>query len=151
ILRAWAEGRFVDDWTKPGHRANTCTPDGLDRAALEACVGAAFYPGIECSFHMRDKFRYMEPFRLDPASLRPGDVTAQMSIPWQSDFVDCSDGDEPFVWWPAQRPIDIALKNQGRDKFPTVRWARSFPRGKRDLSAMGMVRQWHRLGLVGWY
>jgi L-Lysine epsilon oxidase N-terminal/L-lysine epsilon oxidase C-terminal domain len=148
ILQAWAEGRFDDDWETPQVVSKTCTPDGLDRAALEACVGAAFYPGIECSFHVRDKFRYKELFRLDHASLDPGDVTAQMSIPWQSDFVDCSDGDEPFVWWPAQRPINVVLPNQ-KENYPTVRWARSFSGNNRDLSAIGMVRQWHRLGLIG--
>ena len=147
ILQAWAEGRFVDDWETSASITKDCTPEGLDRAALEACVGAAFYPGIECSFHMRDKFRYKEPLRLDPASLRPGDITAQMSIPWQSDFVDCSDGDEPFVWWPAQRPIDVLLPKQ-RENYPTVRWARKFSGNKRDLTAIGMVRQWHRLGLI---
>jgi len=75
-----------------------------------------------------------------------------MSIPWQSDFVDCSDGDEPFVWWPAQRPIDVILPSKSKTKkerYPTVRWARGFPSGKRDLDAMGMVRHWYRLGLVG--
>lgn len=155
VLRAWADGRFIDDWAKRESIAKRFTPAGLDRASLEACVGAAFYPGIECSFHMRDKFRYIEPFRLDLASLRPGDVTSQMSIPWQSDFVDCSDGDEPFVWWPAQRPIDVILPgkknrktNRQKREYPTVRWARGFSGSARDLSAEGMVRDWHRLGLI---
>lgn len=147
ILQAWAEGRFDDDWKIKPTISKVCSPEGLDRAALEACVGAAFYPGIECSFHMRDKFRYEELFRLDHVSLVPGDVTAQMSIPWQSDFVDCSDGDEPFVWWPAQRPIDVMLLNQ-KENYPTARWARGFSGNKQDLGAMGMVRQWHRLGLI---
>jgi hypothetical protein len=147
ILEAWAGGRFEDDWETNPRVSKLCTPDGLDRAALEACVGAAFYPGIECSFHMRDKFRYKDLFRLDHTNLNPGDVTAQMSIPWQSDFVDCSDGDEPFVWWPAQRPIDVMLPNQP-ERYPTVRWARGFSGSGRDLTAIGMVRHWHRLGLI---
>jgi hypothetical protein len=152
VLKAWNAGKFVDDWIKRKPVRKSCTPDGLDRAALEACVGAAFYPGIECSFDMRDKFRYLQPFRLDPASLKPGDVTAQMSIPWQSDFIDCSDEDIPFVWWPAQRPIDVVSQDQKQKqkvKYPTVRWARDFSGTMRDLSAIGMVRHWHRLGLIG--
>lgn len=149
ILAGWADGRFVDDWKRSTPTPpKAYTPDGLDRAALEACVGAAFYPGIECSFHIRDKFRYMEMFRLDPRSLKPGDVTAQMSIPWQSDFVDCSDGDPPFVWWPAQRPIDVLFKTDEERSYPTVRWARKFSGGNGDLDARGMIQYWHRLGLI---
>jgi L-Lysine epsilon oxidase N-terminal/L-lysine epsilon oxidase C-terminal domain len=154
ILRAWSKNEFEDDWKEPAIVRSSPTAEGLDRAALEACVGAAFYPGIECSFYMRDKFRYVRPFRLDPRSLKPGDITAQMSIPWQSDFVDCSDEDPPFVWWPAQRPIDVVLEKGARKKrppYPTVRWARGFPQGKRDVTAVGMVRDWHRLGLIGRY
>jgi len=146
ILQAWADGQFVDDWAADAPR-KICTPQALDRAALEACVGAAFYPGIECSFHMRDKFRYTEMFRLNPKSLRPGDITAQMSIPWQSDFVDCSDGDVPYVWWPAQRPINVLTDDKERS-YPTVRWARGFSGERNDLSALGMIRYWHRLGLI---
>jgi hypothetical protein len=71
---------------------------------------------------MRDKFRCEEPFRLHQRRLQPGEVTAQMSIPWQSDFVDCSDGDRPFVWWPTQRLIDVMLQTQKKtDLYPTVR------------------------------
>jgi L-Lysine epsilon oxidase N-terminal/L-lysine epsilon oxidase C-terminal domain len=151
ILQAWADGNFVDDWNTTKVAKRICTPEGLDRAALDACVGAPFYPGIECSFHMRDKFRYMEAFRLDPKSLRPGDITEQMSIPWQSDFVDCSDEDQPFVWWPAQRPIDVMLpkQNQKKHPYPIVRWARAFSKSGRDFTARGMVENWYRLGLIG--
>ena len=60
------------------------------KAALEACVGGAFFPGIEVSWKVRDVFRYVEPFRLDPECLSPGDISQQMSLPWQTDFVDCA-------------------------------------------------------------
>jgi L-lysine epsilon oxidase C-terminal domain len=142
-MQAWAANEFFDDW---GHSqpSRQITPEGLDRAALESCVGAAMYPGIEASFHIRDKFPYIEPFRLDADQVQPGDVTQQMSIPWQTDFVDCSDGDSPFAWWPAQRPIDIHVIGS----TSVVRWARDFGKGLRDLAAGQMVRDWWRLGLL---
>jgi L-Lysine epsilon oxidase N-terminal/L-lysine epsilon oxidase C-terminal domain len=146
MMQDWACGNFKRDWIRAKSQNKKITPDGLDRAALEACVGAAFYPGIETSFHIRDKFDYAEPFRLDPSKLNPGDVTQQMSLPWQTDFVDCSDGDSPLVWWPAQRPIDV--HPAAAPKAPSVRWARSFRGGKQDLSSGAIVRHWWRLGLL---
>ncbi len=72
LLESWAAGNFTDDWDgKPPALSFDVTPSGLDRAALEACVGAAFFPGIEVSWKIRDVFRYVEPFRLDPESLFP--------------------------------------------------------------------------------
>jgi len=143
LMTAWAYGNFLGGPTRR-NRSRGITPEGLDRAALEACVGAAFYPGIETSFHIRDKFHYSEPFRLDADRVSPGDVTQQMSLPWQTDFVDCSDGDLPFVWWPAQRPIDV---RRARMK-PPVRWARDFRGNKTDVSAREMIDDWWRLGLL---
>jgi hypothetical protein len=143
LMTAWANGNFVGSLTRRS-LSRAITPEGLDRAALEACVGAAFYPGIETSFHIRDKFHYSEPFRLAADQVKPGDVTQQMSLPWQTDFVDCSDGDLPFVWWPAQRPIDV---RRDRTK-PPVRWARDFKGNRTDVSAREMVDDWWRLGLL---
>lgn len=144
VMQKWACGNFHRDWNRTKKSPPTITPEGLDRAALEACVGAAFYPGIETSFHIRDKFPYVEPFRLDANKVKPGDVTQQMSLPWQTDFLDCNDGDLPLVWWPAQRPIDVRTDPD----LPPVRWARGFQGGKGDLSPAGMVRYWWRLGLI---
>jgi hypothetical protein len=142
-MQAWADNDFCDDWggQQPPRQI---TPEGLDRAALEPCVGAAMYPGIEASFHIRNKFPYIEPFRLDADQVQPGDVTQQMSIPWQTDFVDCSDGDSPFAWWPAQRPIDVHVMGSPSP----VRWARDFGKGLQDVTARGMVRHWWRFGLL---
>jgi L-lysine epsilon oxidase C-terminal domain len=144
VMKAWSTGNFIRDWPAAKKIKRKITPDGLDRAALEACVGAAFFPGIESSFHIRDKFRYIEPFRLDHRTVEPGEVTQQMSLPWQTDFVDCSDGDLPLVWWPAQRPVDV---QPGPGKDP-VRWARNFRAGTQDVDPEGMVRNWWRLGLL---
>ena len=95
MMEAWKNGTFVDDFRTAPPPDATITPAGLDQAALDPCVGAAFYPGIEVSWKVRDEFRFVEAFRLDPDQIRPGDVTAQMSLPWQSDFLDCAVEDGP--------------------------------------------------------
>jgi len=51
------------------------------------------------------------------------------------------------VWWPAQRPINVLTDDKERS-YPTVRWARGFSGERNDLSALGMIRYWHRLGLI---
>ena len=38
---------YTDDWTGVPPPQTEVTPDGLDRAALQTCVGGAFFPGIE--------------------------------------------------------------------------------------------------------
>jgi hypothetical protein len=146
-MQAWKAGNFINDWQGPPAPDATITPDGLDRAALEPCVGAAFYPGIEASWKLRDQFAFIAPFRLDPDAIQPGDVTAQMSLPWQSDFIDCAvergNLQQDLTWWPAQRPIH-AWKTP---TDPPVSWARAFD-GTGDLSAEQMVRDWYRLGFL---
>ncbi|MES0151775.1 LodA/GoxA family CTQ-dependent oxidase [Mesorhizobium sp. M0012] len=104
-LDQWAVGDFISDLN--GTDAPTAIPDQLDRAALEACVGNNFYPGIEASINLKDKDIYARPFRLDHTNLAkafPGCITEIMAVPWQADFIECDDG----VWWPSQRP-DIAM------------------------------------------
>ncbi len=138
IMEKWKDGNFINDWAGPPAPATVITPEGLDRAALENCVGGAFYPGIEASWLLRDKYQYVEPFRLSHARRQPGDVTKQMAVPWQADFYDCAQ-DGPLAWWPAQRPDDVFPASGG----PQVAWIR-------DLinSAPDMVQKWHRLGFV---
>jgi hypothetical protein len=148
-MAAWANGNFTDDWRSKTKRNHGVTPFGLDRAALEACVGAAFAPGIEVSWKIRDVFKYCEPFRLDPRTLNPGAITQQMSLPWQSDFVDCRD-ENPYVWWPAQRPVDvITAPLVGKMPPMFLRWARKFrSAGSNDLTVLEMIRDSDRLGLL---
>lgn len=71
----------------------------VDRASLESWVGAAFFPGIEAGWLLRDKYEYLgdDPFRLNPQQSDPqcpvltaGDITKQMAVPWQADFAVCS-------------------------------------------------------------
>ncbi len=137
-LKKWRDGDFINDWhgiPKPRRRI---TPEGLDRAALENCVGAAFYPGIEAGWMLRDVFAFTEPFRVDRAKLEAGEITQQMSVPWQADFLDCTqDGD--LAWWPAQRPDDVFPEQGG----PQVPWIRDLIHSPDD-----MIERWHRLGFV---
>ena len=146
VMEAWAEGNFENDWDgNPPPLNFDFTPAGLDRAALEACVGAPFYPGIEASWKIRDVFKYVEPFRLDSDALSPGDISQQMSLPWQTDFVDCA-YEDPYVWWPAQRPIDVRLYGEAE----YVQWDRSFnPKPPHaSIVAKGMLHDFYRLGHV---
>jgi hypothetical protein len=129
LLKAWAEGRFKEDWPHDDVRfapipaPAALTPAGLDRAALENCVGGPFYPGIEVSWLIRQPDLYAGAFRLrapgftlGPLTFQAGFFSQQMALPWQADFYDChkeehtpDDSHESLVymWWTAQRPDDI--------------------------------------------
>lgn len=137
-MKRWKNGNFNKDWRGVPKFPKTITPDGLDRAALENCVGAALYPGIEASWMLRDMYKFSEPFRLDHSGLEAGDVTKQMAVPWQADFYDCTmEGD--LAWWPAQRPDDVFPDGGG----PQVPWIRQLVNSSSD-----MVKNWHRLGII---
>lgn len=109
ILERWAEGDFDADLggappspTGPLESFPVAQqPELLVRAALEPCVGGAFFPGIEMTYIARDPALYSEPFRLR-AGLAPGDITRYMALPWQADFYECREH-----WWPAQRPDEV--------------------------------------------
>ncbi|HXU37452.1 MAG TPA: LodA/GoxA family CTQ-dependent oxidase [Blastocatellia bacterium] len=138
FMEKWRDGDFINDWTGPPEPSDEITPEGLDRAALEACVGGAFYPGIEAGWFMRDVNQYSEPFRLDQTYVQAGDITKQMALPWQADFYECrTDGD--FSWWPAQRPDDVFVEGEEEP----VPWTRKLVTSKKT-----MVKNWHRLGFV---
>lgn len=109
-LSRWANGDFTADFDPaappPQQPARVedlplqDQPGALARAALEPCVGGAFFPGIEMTYISRDPALYAEPFRLKPQE--PGDITQRMACPWQADFYECN-----TAWWPAQRPDDV--------------------------------------------
>jgi hypothetical protein len=131
LLRAWNDGRFVEDWDGiPPPAATVVTPHGLDRAALENAVGGAFYPGIEASWLFANPIAYREAFRVDyqtnpknrkklgevpiPLStgtgkrdllLEAGAFSQQMAVPWPADFFECSATDFQFGNPPARRRI----------------------------------------------
>lgn len=100
LLRLWAAGEFDADWS-PNARpdGDVHSPASLDRAALEACSGGPFYPGIEGGWVFRNANYFVSPFRLNADVLKAGDLTKRMALPWQADFFECKDN-----WWPAQRP-----------------------------------------------
>ena len=138
MMKKWKNGNFIDDWSGPPAASELITPAGLDRSALESCVGGAFFPGIEAGWLLRDTYKYSEPFRLDPTNLKAGDVTKQMALPWQADFTDCAQEAE-LAWWPAQRPDEVFPETGG----PQVPWTRDIVN-----SMLDMVQKWHRLGFV---
>ncbi len=116
-------------------------PAGLDRAALESCVGGGFYPGIEVSWFMRDVYEMTpgDPFRLNPVQSNPqqpmltaGDVTKQLAVPWQADFSLCRQ-EQNHGWWPPVRPDIVRFASTGS----TGRWA-----GTTDRSYLSMVQEW---------
>lgn len=138
VLQKWKDGEFENDWSGPPAPETEITPEGLDRAALEACVGGAFFPGIEAGWFMRDVFKYSEPFRLDQSKLKAGDATKQMSVPWQADFWACQlDGDTS--WWPSQRPDDVFPEDGGGQ----TGWTRDFVNNSAE-----MIQFWYQLGVV---
>jgi hypothetical protein len=148
LLKAWAEGRFKEDWTFgdvrfapiPAPVANT--PHDLDRAALENCVGGPFYPGIEVSWLIRQPELYAVAFRLKNAGFdlgtlpfQSGFFSQQMALPWQADFYDCHKEEHTpddsverlfYMWWTAQRPDDIRADASG----PYRRWVAPFDAAK---------------------
>jgi hypothetical protein len=138
-MTRWKDGNYTNDWVGVPAPQAAITPDGLDRAALEACVGGAFYPGIEAggldpaSRPIVTASNYLEAFRLNHAVVQPGGITHTMALPWQADFMACGDN-----WWPVPRPNDVVVQGQSS----SVKWART-------LGGYGdMVDKWHTLGFV---
>lgn len=151
-LDAWTRlpgADYLDDWAGTPVAPALITPDGLTRAALEPCVGGAFFPGIEAGWRVRDTLAYSAPFRLDPAGLRAGDVTKQMAVPWQADFMACRKelhnnpnappSQQTYLWWPAQRPDDVLVQGSATLRAWTDGFANTY---------QAMVDRWQQLGFV---
>lgn len=136
-MQRWQAGTYTADWSGVPAPEADVTPDGLDRAALEACVGGAFFPGIEAGgLNAGDRpiieAPYAAAFRL-AASVAPGTLSRAMALPWQADFKACGDN-----WWPVPRPNDVIAQDTGGQ----ARW-------DRDVNSMDdMVALWHTLGFV---
>ena len=138
-MNRWRNNNFTNDWVGvPAPQANV-TPDGMDRAALEACVGGAFFPGIEAG-GLDDSQRpllvvsnFAEPFRLNHSAVAAGDLTFVMALPWQADFFDCADN-----WWPVPRPNNVVPQGTSTSQF----WDRSIG----DYE--DMVNKWNTLGFI---
>jgi L-lysine epsilon oxidase-like protein len=146
-MKKWAAGEFLADW--PGEEPAPPSfdevpaaerPKALDRAALEACVGGGFFPGIEVGRVLLepDTFDRDRPFRVD-ARLLPGALTARMAVPWQADFHDCDfEDDLGMDWWPGQRPTQV-FRAGSQVQSPWM---------PRDWSREKMVTHWATLGFV---
>jgi L-Lysine epsilon oxidase N-terminal/L-lysine epsilon oxidase C-terminal domain/Phage integrase, N-terminal SAM-like domain len=148
-VQNWVAGNFTADW--PGKApvpvpfdqiAVGDQPAALNQAALEACVGGSFFPGIEgtydiarvATYHPQRNLR--RDLRLNPAHL-PGFVTEKMALPWQADFADCAD-----YWWPSQRPVNVRKQDETQ-----AEWARGITGTSRNAH-LNMVEFWSSLAHV---
>lgn len=135
MMSAWNANNFTNDWVGVPTPAATVNPAGMDRAALEACVGMAFFPGIEAggiaATPIIDPTLFLEPFRLDHARVNAGDISANMACPWQADFSACADN-----WWPVPRPNQTIQQGSGTYQ----EWWTG--------SGGTMVTDWNTLGFV---
>jgi hypothetical protein len=163
MLERWRDGHFDAPATVPvPGRARpvdpaAITPWGLDEAALQNCVGGAFYPGIEASWQIRHPELFIAPFRIrhgarstfltDDDVVRAGHFSRQMAVPWQADFMDCHQelhAGSPettgvWGWWPSQRPDDVRIVGEPS----MVPWVRE---GLADHE--WMVANWGKQGFV---
>jgi hypothetical protein len=167
MFKLWKDGDFVVGGPRP---TVLQSPDTFDRAALESCSGGAFFPGIECSWLMRDKRIYLEPFRIKHGAtlphgltVGPGFFSQQMALPWQADFYECrresSFTGVMYGWWPAQRPDDVFLNAADVPNGVMSSWSRGVdvpPVASTDVaqaraaafSQEAMVLKWKQLGFV---
>lgn len=95
-MKKWVDGKFVTGQQPQLPKAFKelliqDQPAALTEAALEWSIGAALFPGIEV--YWKSQFPEMwsdVPFRYAD-TVKPGDITKGLSLPWQSDFYMCSD------------------------------------------------------------
>lgn len=148
-VQNWVLGNFDSDW--PG--AKPAPPEfadipiakqawALTEAALTACVGGSFFPGIEGTYDIariatyRPEEHLRQEFRVDPAH-PAGFLSEKMALPWQADFADCSD-----YWWPSQRPVNVTADGA------QVAWDRGVSAINSQTGHLNMVRNWNKLGFV---
>lgn len=169
LMRRWQEGEFEADYAAPAEGGPRfvpvpLSPEGLDHAALENCVGGPFFPGIEVSWLVRKPDAYQEAFRLSRGAkvggvdVRPGFLTQQMAVPWQADFRDCkretfNDPTTPGVltsamWWAAQRPDDVHPEDNPDEQVPWVRSPHFVAEDGDDARYEEMRRNWSKQGFV---
>ncbi len=148
IMQAWAAGDFIDDLGTAA-AVEELMPDALIRTALDACVGAALYPGVEVNGYIMnfpERFVDGDPFRISHEKVLPGEVTQHNAVPWQADFLLCSWQEKQGLlqlqlgWWPAQRPDDVYTSVGANEMVP---WARGLGDDFQD-----MLDKWDLLGVV---
>lgn len=152
-------------------------PFAYDVAALKACVGGAFYPGIEVSWQIRQPSLFIEPFRIshdatssyvlpvgtvEGTRIVAGHFSRQMAQPWQADFAACRkevdsadlSDDTEVGWWPAQRPDDAYPQGTTDITADIIQpWARpdpvaSPPWTNGTIRYNHMVNNWYKFGFV---
>lgn len=64
LPKAWANGKFKEDWGSVPSSAPGIRPDTLDRAALASMSGGAFFPGMEASWLLARREVFSAPFRI---------------------------------------------------------------------------------------
>lgn len=120
VMTLWRKDRFLRDWTDDSPRPDTTiTPEGLDRAALDAAVGASFNPGVEVGSFVESRANWKEPYELLRLAdtVAPGQLTASLYNPWQFDVPLCRDN-----WWPVPYPNQVRV--QSDDLSPYQDWQR---------------------------
>jgi len=148
-MRKWKEGNFLKDWERALQPEKSIAPTGLDRAALENCVGASFSPGIEAGGEVQKPIinpdYYLglsDPMRLDHTKVVPGRITEFLAVPWQADFSDCRD-----FWWPVPRPNQVIPETESEGRYKD--WDRDvFIADNPEISRLNMVDNWTKLGFV---
>ena len=140
ILVDWRDGNFINDFGQMMPKLTI--PEACDRAALEACIATSFFPGIEAGFAIANPALYMEPFRLSHQQVLPGQLTAQMAVPWQADFNDCAED-----WWPSQRPVDVFSRETDIPNGP-ARWDEGIYETGDAPSRKRMVDSFGKLGVI---
>jgi hypothetical protein len=130
-LHNLAKDKYADDYDPVnGVPARTTfgaqTPleqlDTLNRAHMEPALGGSNMPGLEVGFRAGEDATWsMIAFRIDHTKVKPGDLTASLSVPWPKDYSACSNGDTPLEWWPPGRPI-LVRDAAGAQKA----WARNW-------------------------
>jgi hypothetical protein len=172
LIEQWQNGNF----DKPGEtppkppEGPVITAAGLDKAALENCVGGPFHPGIEVGWQIRHVELFSEPFRInhdansiywgeEQMKIMPGYFTRQMAVPWQSDFLYCKsearDGIS-YGWWPATRPHQVYASEADLANKNMVEWHRAsniWPIGREGdrsnpPSYEEMVEHFYKFGFV---
>ena len=135
MLELWKDGTFNEDWV--GHPIYPTLdslpvveqPTALDRGAMESMVGGSFSPGIEVCEVAGRPATWGTPLRISP-TVTPGDLTRELAVPWQADFVACGTG-----WWPAGRPVSV--KAAGTQYYTWL-----------NMSAQQLLSKWPELGFL---
>jgi len=131
-MQEFADSGFVpDSLDPPTHPA--ITAEGLDRAALDDCIGGAFGPGVEIAEPVSYWFpSTSDPFRV-PSDYSPGRLTFGLPVPWHGDaFGNCAS------YWPIIHPGTVRSSTGAR-----VDW-------NRLVSSTDIPGTWDRVAIVAY-